>query len=172
MTRVPARGVLVAAWVAASVLLGALLLVARMARGPLDDPDPAHQRPGVVDFFGLPEPAPALPGAPPSSSGPNVVFFERRDRTGGLCEALSGHELAEAATLVVVTAEDVPCGAVTVVTDPEQRLGRRFGLREPADGGPPVGYAVVDGAGDIRYRTLDPAVAHQLDEVLTLVEAV
>jgi len=34
-----------------------------------------------------------------------------------------------------------------------------------------MGYAVVDAHGLIRYRTLDPAVADELDEVKTIVGA-
>ncbi len=44
-------------------------------------------------------------------------------------------------------------------------------LGRPPGGGAPVGYAVVDAAGAIRHRALDPDVAEQLDEVTTIVAA-
>jgi hypothetical protein len=59
-----------------------------------------------------------------------------------------------------------------VVEDSDGRLADRYGMRRPQDAGPPVGYAVVDGKGRIRYRTLDPDVAHELREVRTIVAAV
>lgn len=51
-------------------------------------------------------------------------------------------------------------------------LARRFGMPSPVNGGAPVGYAVVDAAGRIRYRTLDPQVAGHLEEVDTILSAV
>jgi alkyl hydroperoxide reductase subunit AhpC len=58
-----------------------------------------------------------------------------------------------------------------VVGDPAGALAAQFGLDRTSDGGAPVGYAVVDGHGDIRYRTLDPSVASQLDEIDTILRA-
>ena len=58
-----------------------------------------------------------------------------------------------------------------MVGDPTGALAAQFGLDRPRDGGAPVGYAVVDGRGDIRYRTLDPSVAAQLDEIDTILRA-
>lgn len=57
------------------------------------------------------------------------------------------------------------------MADPTGRLARGFGMRIPRDGGPPVGYALIDRAGLIRYRTLDAAMADQLREVATMVGA-
>lgn len=62
-------------------------------------------------------------------------------------------------------------GHVDVVTDENGRLASRYGLRQPNDEGPPVDYAVVDEQRCIRYRTLDPALHEELDEVETIVEA-
>lgn len=54
---------------------------------------------------------------------------------------------------------------------PHDNLAEAYGMRSPSDGGPPVGYAVVDGQGRIRYRTLDPTVATELPEVATILAA-
>lgn len=58
-----------------------------------------------------------------------------------------------------------------MVGDPTGALAAQFGLDRPRDRGAPVGYAVIDGHGDIRYRTLDPSVAAQLDEIDTILRA-
>ncbi len=63
---------LVAVWVGVVGLLGGLLWLAQLSRGPLDDPDPARQRPGFLDAVGRPTPAP-------------VVVTARRKRSLALC---------------------------------------------------------------------------------------
>ena len=73
---------------------------------------------------------------------------------------------------VMVVSGTGTCQAVPTVNDPGAQLARAFGLRRPRDGGAPVGYAVVDRRGQIRYRTLDPAATEELDEVGTVVRAV
>ena len=55
--------------------------------------------------------------------------------------------------------------------DPDGAVAKAYGMRVPRAGGPPVGYAVVDAAGAIRYRTIDTAVAERLREVGTIVSA-
>lgn len=168
----PPRRTLVAVWLAAALGFGGLLALAGARRGPLDDADPAHQRPGFLDAFALPEPAPRLSAGLPATGRPTVLFFERPGRLAELCDALASSPLGEAAQLVVVVAgPKEPCPGAAVVADPGGELVRVYGLRRPAGGGPPVGYAVVDGRGRIRYRTLDPSMAYELAEVDTIVEA-
>lgn len=60
---------------------------------------------------------------------------------------------------------------MTIVDDPASDISRAYGLRRPVGGGPPVGYAVVDSHGQLRYRTPDPSVADELSEVRTIVDA-
>ncbi len=161
-------------WLVAAVGLGLLLVVARLARDPLDDRDPAWQRPGFLDAGELPVPAPQVAPGVPADGRPTVVIFERADRLAELCRALKGAALPgrPATAVVVVDATTGRCdGAGTVVGDPQRELAQAYGLRPTRGGGPPVGYAVVDGGGAIRYRTLDPAVADQLAEVATMVAA-
>lgn len=169
----PARATLVFVWVGLAVVFGAMLVVARAAEGPLDDPDPALQRPGFLDVGALPQPAPPVTEDVPRAGRPAVVFFTRPDRLPGLCHALSGHRLEEQADVVVVVAGNggkCATGGATV-TDESGRLAGRYGLRHPNDAGAPIGYAVVDEQRQIRYRTLDPAVQDELDEVETILKA-
>ncbi len=167
----PSRRSLVGCWLVAAVGFAALLGLARAAQEPLDDADPARQRPGFLDLGALPQPAPPA-GRIPVAGHPGVVFFERADRLGPLCRALAEDPLSEKADLVVVVAGPAgSCPAASVVADPDASVARAYGLGSPRGGGPPVGYAVVDSSGHLRYRTLDPEVADQLDEVGTIVDA-
>lgn len=165
---------LVATWVGAAVGFGLLLALARAAEGPLDDPDQAWQRPGFLDAGELPAPAPTVAPRVPAPGRPTVVFFVRPHGLAELCHALAASPLPAQAVAAVVAAGSTsdPCAAAeAVVDDPDGAVSDAYGLRRPRGGGPPVGYAVVDAAGAIRYRTLDPEVADQLDEVATIVAA-
>lgn len=169
----PTRRALAGVWLAAAVGFGLLLVLARSASHPLDDADPARQRPGILDLGALPNPAPQVTAGVPSPGRRAVVFFERPDRIERLCRALEGDPLGQDVdVVVVVSGEGGACpGDTTVVVDPVAALARRFGLDAPRGGGTPVGYAVVDSRQRIRYRTLDPHAAGGLDEVATMVEA-
>lgn len=164
---------LIVVWLVVAVGFGVLLAVARASAGPLDDPDPAHQRPGILDLGALPVPAPPVTEGVPTPGREAVVFFVRPAGLRALCGALADPDLGGEPDLVVVVAGPVaPCAAdVAVVADPRGRLADAYGLRPPADGGAPVGYVVVDEAGRIRYRTLDPEVADLLGEVDTILRA-
>lgn len=167
----PARRGLIAVWLVAAVASAALLVVIQLFQEPADDPDPAYQRPGVLDLATLPAPAPTVTPQLPRPGRPAVVFFERPDRLAALCAALPGTGLAGEAQLVVVTSGPVTeCGAVPIVADPAGRIAERYGMRVPIDRGPPVGYAVVDATGSIRYRTLAPEIS-ELREVSVMLGA-
>ncbi len=167
----PSRRSLVVVWLVAAVSFAALLGLARAGEGPLDDADPARQRPGFLDLGALPQPAPPV-GRIPAAGRPGVVFFERPDRLGPLCRALAEAPFSEKAeVVVVVSGPDGSCPAASMVADPNASVAHAYGLRRPRGGGAPVGYAVVDSSGSIRYRTLDPSVADELAEVATIVDA-
>lgn len=170
---VPARRRLATVWLACAALLGGLLVLSQAAREPLDDADPAWQRPGFLDAGTLPEAAPPVGTGIPTPGRRAVVFFQRREGVPELCRALVERGLAEQASVaIVVPGEDGACSAsVTVVSDPAGVVAKRYGVREPRGDGPPVGYAVVDSSGRIRYRTLDRAVADELGEVSTMLRA-
>ena len=163
-----------AVWLVVAVTTGVLLALSRVTTGPLDDPDPARQRPGYLDDGPLPVPAPQVTEDIPAPGRRAVIFFVRPSELEPLCEALPGFDPGqEVDVAVVLVGEGGRCPEpIPVVADADGELAARYGLPAPRDGGPPVGYAVVDGAGDIRYRTLDPEVASLLGEVSTILRAV
>jgi len=161
-------------WLGVAVGLGLVLALARAAEGPLDDRDPAWQRPGFLDAGEPRNPAPdVLAGFPPPGR-PAVVFFVRADGLGELCHSLTASALPHEAALAIVVPGPASASCETagaVVSDAEGAVAEAYGMRRPRGGGSPVGYAVIDASGDIRYRTLDPEVADQLEEVGTIVAA-
>jgi hypothetical protein len=168
--RGPPRRTLVLVWLGAVGFFGVLLGVARAAEEPLDDPDLAFQRPGFLDVGDLPEPAPDIDDVR-FTSRRTVVFFARPGWINELCRALAADPFAAdvQSVIVVPDASAEECAEVPVVVS--SGLADRFGMREPRGGGAPVGYAVVDAAGMIRYRTLDPAVTSLIDEIGTILGA-
>ena len=58
--------------------------------------------------------------------------------------------------VLVVPSGGTAAGPVPVTADPRGRVADSLGLPRPVDGGPPVGYAIVDRQARVRYRTLDP----------------
>ena len=165
------RKKLLALWLGVAVLFGALLGVARATRTGLDDPDPAWQRPGFLDAGPLPQPSPRVTADLPRPGRPAVVFFVRPEGVAELCHSLATHPLRQSTEVVIVVSGPGRCPRVTTLEDPSGALARAYGLRGPADDGTPVGYAVVDGGGRIRYRTLDPTMAEELEEVDTVLAA-
>ena len=61
-------------------------------------------------------------------------------------------------------------GLVEVVVDPDGRLADAVALPTPVDGGPGIGYAVVDSQRQVRYSTLDPAYLVNAFEVTTILK--
>lgn len=164
---------LVLVWLAVVALLGGLLLVAQHARSPLDDPDPARQRPGFLDGVGHPTFAPPVPPGFPRMGRRAVVFFVAPRGAAPLCKAVAADDsLLRRADVLVVSSEPTDaCPATGTVVDTAGALARGYGIPRPRDGGLPVGYAVVDEGGRIRYRTLDPTVVDHLGEVETILRA-
>lgn len=162
-------------WLAVAVLLGVALLAAAVARGPLDDPDLAEQRPGFLDAVGPRTPAPQVAGLP-RRGRPAVVFFIRSGQCAPLRDALRVDPLpggVDTAVLVggVPPACPPPLAPAPITPDPLRRLADGYAMPTPRDGGPPVGYAIVGADATIRYRTLDPGMTHRLDEVRTMLHA-
>lgn len=125
---------------AALVLTLVVVLVVRPP-GPLDDPDPADQRNGLLlDGPVLP------PGAAGVEFGgrPVVILFERDEPSGKAFEQWKS------------TVADDGVGLVIRVGAEGDALARLVGMPAPVDGMRPVGYAVVDPSRTVRYATLDP----------------
>ncbi len=168
----PTRRHLIGLWLGSAILLGALLVFAQIARSSLDDPDPARQRPGFVDPSPLPQPAPMIDADRPRPGREMVAFFVRPGDVDPLCRILRSENLERRADIVIVVAGTGTCDAALIVDDRPARLARTYGLPAPREGGARVGYAIIDGEGNIRYRTLDPVIAGDLSEVDTILEAI
>ena len=153
----------------AALGLGLLLVAGEASRGPRDDPDPARQRPGFLDAGELPAPAPPLTHRVSSLVGPAVVFFT--EDPANLCRELAKSRLEEKADLILVVRVGREACPYVQVSDADGQVARAYDMPRPSKGGFPVGYAVVDNKGMIRYRTLDPRAGHHLPEVRTIVEA-
>lgn len=157
---VAVRQKLCAVWFAVALLFGGLLALAEHLRNRLDDPDPAQQRPGFLLPAGSLKAPDVIPGFPRAGHR-LVVFFVR-----SVDDQLLFHDLALQSDLAaeadaVLIAWDgrssrITHGLSAVLPDREGRIARAYGLSQPMDGGYPVGYALVDGDGFLRYRTLDP----------------
>ncbi len=147
---------------AATALVAALLLTAVVVLlvrppGPLDDPDLADQRDGLL-----------LDGArlPPTRADvdlggrPVVVLFERGEPSGVAFEDWRTQVSDEGVDLVVkVGAEG-------------DALAELIGMPTPVDGGRPIGYAVIDPSRRVRYATLDPNYLKNAFEVDVITGAV
>lgn len=158
------------AWFAALAAVLAFVVIALVQPpGPLDDPDPAFQRDGLLlsgpvldeEVLGI------------SFGDRPVILLFVRDVPDA--EALSSwaRTVEDVADIHVVlpqpTRVRVPLPAVV---DPLNDLARAVGMPQPLDGGRPVGYAVVDSDRVVRYATLDPSYLGNSFEVATIVRAV
>ena len=171
MVSIPGRRALLAVWVSAAVVSGGLLFAAGRLEGPLDDPDQAKQRVGFLDEGPLPIAAADVTGGLPAVGRATVVVFLRPDEAGKECRELSDR-LGSAATVVVVVSGPASCPGIRASkVDPESRTAALYGMRVPDDGGPPVGYAIVDAEKRVRYRTLDPVPAGHTGEIKTILRA-
>jgi hypothetical protein len=161
------------AWfvVLASVLTVVVVVLVRPP-GPLDQPDVAYQRDGLL-----------LEGAvvPGELAGvefgdrPVVLLFERElPDASALADWLG--EVPDRAAVRLVVQEPVPRLMATpqleIVVDPADRLAEAVDLPTPVDGGRGIGYAVVDSERRVRYSTLDPGYLRNAFEVATIVGSV
>lgn len=144
---------------AAAVVLTLVVVLVVRDPGPRDDPDPASQRDGLLlDGPTVPERiAGTLFGGRPV-----VVLFERQSPAGPRFDAWRTAVTDDGVELVVAVAG----------SEQAQALAAAVGIPTPTDGGPPVGYAVVDPARTVRYSTLDPAYLDNAFEVDVITGAV
>ena len=91
---------------------------------------------------------------------PVVLLFLRTAPDAGDVRAFAAALPARARLRLVVPS---PSGGnpvrqpVPVVRDPGQVLARAVDIRRPNDGGPGVGYAIIDSTRAVQYPTLDPS---------------
>ena len=171
----PAGSALLIAGFAAAIPLGVALTIASLDRRPLEDPDLALQRPGFLDAHSSPFEAPHVTQTLPRPGERLVVFFVRPAEAAPLELALRNRKrFSPAASVAVVVSGSTSGrreGPAVWIPDPGSHLAAGFRMRLPRDGGPPVGYALVDTAGRVRYRTLDSTMAQRLEEVETMLRA-
>ena len=169
----PGRQRLMATWLAVTLTLGGALIAAQRDRGPLDDRDLALQRPGFLDAHHRPTRAPQVAPDVPQPGRRAVVFFVRAKQVDALMRALRDGLGGQPRIAIVLQgmAARPRVADPPLVLDGSARLAREFAMRRPRDGGAPVGYAIVDRSGRVRYRTLDPGLTHRLREVETMLKA-
>ncbi len=157
-----------------AVVLTSVVMAGVAVPGPLDDPAQGDQRAGfLVDRDEARSvPGLSLPGDP-VGRGPVVVVFDRslpsrRQLAGFVAAVPSGM------ALVVVAADGRVAGSdlrVAVAADRGGALARTVGMPRPRDGGPPVGYALIDERSYVRYATLDPGYQDHAFELETVAGA-
>lgn len=161
-------------WLTGSVVLVVVVLAVVPGPGPLDDPDPAYQRPGFVLARGDATRVSnlSLPGSP-RGRHPVVIVFDR-----GLPDAGAFHRLqrglppAFAIVLVISDGQRPTQYPFPVFVDRQGRTAAAVGMRTPKDGGQPVGYAIVDRQARVRYTTLDPGYLQHGNEAATMAGAI
>jgi hypothetical protein len=147
--RRPSTRAMAASWVAAAVVLGAGLLIEEATRNPLDAANPIRERIGMAGYSSMP--VPKVAGTVEGER--TAVLFVRAAQADSVCTWASQRHLGKV-TMVVVAPEDVDCKGVPLTVDADRKLADAFGMRKPKDGGYPVGFALLDSAGGLRYTTL------------------
>ncbi|PZS32511.1 MAG: hypothetical protein DLM59_08055 [Pseudonocardiales bacterium] len=140
------------AFAVSAVVLSVLVIAFGTNNGPLDDPNQAFQRDGALHN------GPQLPdriGGIALGGSSVVVLFERRQPPGQTLAQWRAGATRSGSRLVVAVAGKPGTSA----------LRDALGMRTPNDGGPPVGYAIVDRSRRVRYATLDPAYLDHASEV-------
>ena len=136
-------------WTAAAVVLGAGLLVEHVTRNGMDAANPIRERIGMASYSRLA--APQVAGT--VAGRRTAVLFVRPQQADSVCRWASEGHLPDVTT-VVVAPENLDCKGVPLSIDRDRRLADGFGMRKAKDGGYPVGFALLDSAGGLRYTTL------------------
>ncbi len=156
-------------FLALATALSAVVVVLVRPPGPLDQPDPAYQRDGLL--LSGPQVARQVGGVP-FGGRPVVVLFDRVPRTSAALATWVAEVPEQAEVFLAGPAPaDLP-PRITAVSGGHEVLAAAVRLPAAVDGGPGIGYAVVDADRVVRYSTLDP---HYLDngfELATIVGAV
>lgn len=161
------------AWFVPTAIVLVVLVLGAPEQGPLDHADKAQQRTGLlIPYSEAPDvTALELPGRP-GQDVPTVVAFHRTapdpDRYRRWVQSLpQGTQ-----TVLVLPGPPYPELHGTAVIGDSGRIAEALRMETPQDGGFPIGYAVIDGAGRLRYQTLDPKYLEHASEVATMAGAV
>lgn len=161
------------AWFAGlALVLTVVVVVLVRPPGPLDQPDPAYQRDGLLLDGGL---VPKQVADVEFGGGPVVLLFDR-DLPDPVALEQWLAEVPEPAVVRLVVPAPAPRlfadPRLEFVVDPAGRLAEAVGLPVPVDGGPGIGYAVVDSDRQVQYSTLDPVYVENAFEIATIVGSV
>lgn len=161
------------AWFAAlAAVLTVVVVVLVRPPGPLDQPDAAYQRDGLLLS------GPLVPDelAGVEFGGRPVVLLFERDLPDPSALAQWLAEVPDRAAVTLVLPEPAPRSLahpqLELVVDPNGRLADAVDLPTPVDDGRGIGYAIVDSDLRVRYSTLDPAYLGNAFEVATILGAV
>ena len=154
-----------------TALLAAVVLTVVHPPGPLDERTLANQRNGLLRG------GPVLPASVAGigfGGRPMVLLFLRAVPPVADVRLFAAALPARARLHLVVQSAsggDLGGAPTTVVRDPEAVLARAVDLPRPNDGGPGVGYAVIDSTRTVRYSTLDPSWPSNGFEAATIIGA-
>ena len=154
-----------------TALLVAVVLTVVHRPGPLDERTLADQRNGLLRG------GPVLPASVAGigfGGRPVVLLFLRAVPPVANVRQFAAALPARAQLHLVVQSVSVgdPAGQpAPVVRDPGALLARAVDLPRPNDGGPGVGYAVIDSTRTVRYSTLDPSWPSNGFEAATIIGA-
>jgi hypothetical protein len=151
-----------------AVLLTLVVLLLVRLPGPEDERTLADQRNGLLDS------GPVLPRSVlgVSFGGRPVVLLFVRAQPGHADLSRWAADLPDAADVRVVVQTSGAGAPDVVVHDPDRVLAAAVRLPRSRDGGPGVGYAVIDATRTVRYSTLDPSWPGNGFEVATIAGAV
>ncbi len=161
-------------WLGVGIILAGLQFIAQASYSRQDNPDQANQRPGFVTTH--PEKAPIIDGVS-YTLRPTLIIFDRNPIPTKIIQNQAKQTLiSDRATIILVTKSDIQqenlSGVKKILNDRDQAIARKFNFDTPTDGGYPVGYAVVDSKGFLRYRTLDPSYSQHRDGIETILKDV
>ena len=149
-------------WAVTAAVLTAMVLIGVPSPGPLDDPSEGDQRAGFLIDRDEARRVPdlQLPGGAVGSR-PVVVVFDRRVPSPRRFSDLRQAVPEGVAAVIVVPHARSPRRAAhnlnaPIASDPDGSVAQIIGMPVPRDGGPPIGYAVLDDDAFVRYATLDP----------------
>ena len=161
-------------WAVGALVLTAVVLGGVRGPGPLNDPDPADERTGRLT---PPDEAVRVPGlelpGDPVGRRPVLLVFDRRapdpdGYSGFIAEASRG-------TVPLLVVPHAPAaqrravrGRSAVLEDRPGSVAAAVGIDKPKDGGPPIGFALIDRRARVRHATLDPDYAEHGFEIMVL----
>lgn len=160
-------------WLVTAGLMGALLLLSSSKPLAADDADLAYQRPGFL--LAATTIAPKLTSSIPQRGRRTVVLLERTAPRKLFDDQTFEKQLASKADLVLITADGTRVRDDTLIkaqnTDGKKMLAAKLIPRTPVDKGYPIGYAIIDSEGFLRYYTLDPFFGSMSDEIEIMLRA-